>query len=145
MCLIVDANCGSMAFRDPPDDDFKPITDSLFLANAKLIVGGSKLMDEYRRIGSAMRALAILDKAGKVRWQDNKAVDKEQENLTNSGICKSDDEHIVALARLSGVRLICTRDKALHQDLGNKSLIGHPSVSIYQDRSHALLLRKHCK
>lgn len=145
MCLIVDANCASMTFRDRPSEDFLPVIEALFAGNARLVLGGTKLREEYGRIGAALRAVASLDRAGKVIHAPDVKVDMDAAVVAATGECKSDDEHIVALVRVSGARLVCTRDLALHQDLANKNLIPTPRASIYQKASHAPLIRRHCK
>ena len=49
MSLIVDANCASLTFSDPPSDDFKPVLHALYCGNAKLVIGGKKLQEEYKK------------------------------------------------------------------------------------------------
>lgn len=55
---------------------------------------------------------------------------------------KSDDPHILALALVSGVRLLCSRDTALHADFKNPRIL-RPAGSVYQNRRHRHLLRAH--
>lgn len=47
------------------------------------------------------------------------------------GMCQSDDTHIIALAQISGARLLFSNDKALHQDFKNKELINNPRGKVY--------------
>ena len=63
---------------------------------------------------------------------------------------KSDDHHVIALAQLSGARLLYSNDSALHDDFGNKSLIDQPRGRIYSTKEsstfrnvHRHLLRDH--
>jgi len=58
-------------------------------------------------------------------------VDQRVKNLNQLGTCKSDDPHIIALAQISGARLLYTNDKALQKDFKRKELIDSPRWKIY--------------
>jgi hypothetical protein len=62
--------------------------------------------------------------------------------LSDAGELKSDDPHIIALAKVSGARLLCSKDQNLHTDFGNRVFIDKPRGNIYQNQSHAKLLKK---
>ena len=47
------------------------------------------------------------------------------------GAVKSDDPHIIALAQVSGARLLYSNDKSLQQDFKNKDLINNPRGKVY--------------
>ena len=59
------------------------------------------------------------------------------------GKCRSNDPHVIALASVSGCRLIFSKDQDLHEDAKDKSLL-NPSASIYQTVDHGHLLTE-CK
>lgn len=63
----------------------------------------------------------------------------ETTKLKQSGLCKSDDAHILALARISRARILYSYDRALHRDFKNRALI-HPKGQIYQTAAHVSLL-----
>jgi len=58
-------------------------------------------------------------------------------------LCESDDPHVIALAQISGARILCSRDKNLHKDFTNSELVNDPRGRIYQNSSHAQLFRRH--
>lgn len=142
MCLILDANCLHKIFPSA-DNDFLPIFDAITSGKAKVTYGGTKLLEEYKRIDSAWRMIVQLDKAGRARKVDSSAVDAQENSLRGAGQLHSDDPHIIALALISGVRLLCSHDRNLHADFTNPQLL-QPRGSIYQDSSHKNLIRAHC-
>ena len=51
----------------------------------------------------------------------DEAVDSEAETLQSQGVCRSDDEHVLALASVSGARLLFTNDNALQDDFRDQT------------------------
>jgi hypothetical protein len=142
MCLILDANCLHKVFPDV-DAEFIPIYEALMSGNAKLVLGGTKLKNEYALLSKAWRMVVALDKAGRMKKVNDSLVDTKEAELNASGLLKSDDPHVMALAMVSGVRLLCSHDQNLHTDFTNPTLL-HPRGSVYQNSSHKHLIRKHC-
>lgn len=145
MSIIVDANCASDLLSANPSEDFKPVLDAVVSKGARISYGGSKLKREYMALPAVWRFVVALDRAGKARAHPDAAIDALEQALSLSGALKSDDPHIIALAQVSGARLLCSRDKALHQDFLAKELIDKPRGSVYQNSGHAKLLRTHCE
>ena len=136
MCLIVDANLLSLVFSENPNDDFRPIREWLD-SEGKLAVGGHLLV-EYDKITNLLSYILSLSRAGKARIIPSNVVNDEEKLVTNQ--CKSDDPHVIALARVSGARILCSRDKTLHTDFRNSELIDDPRGHIYQNAKHKQLL-----
>lgn len=141
MCLIIDSNVVDLALF-LRHRDFAPIVDALTSGRARLVFGG-KLKREYRKKEKLWRFLVSLEKAGRARPIDDQAVDAETGAVQALGVCVSDDPHIVALARLSGARLLCSLDCDLAIDFKNRRLL-RPRGSVYKEPSHRHLLRRHC-
>ena len=142
--LIVDANCSSDVLGNPTKKEFSPILEALQDGKAKLVWGGKKLVNEYKLNGVAWRALLQLDRAGRAHMANHALVDAEQQFVEQEFELASDDPHILALARVSGARLLCSRDQALHQDFGNRKIINQPRGNVYQNATHKALIRKCC-
>jgi hypothetical protein len=140
MCVIVDANLASAVFGDPTDADFVPVLHWLREGKGSVVYGG-QLAEELRRVESARIFLAALNQAGGARPLKDEEVCVETKRLRKTGQVVSDDPHVIALARLSGARTLCSRDKTLHADFKNKRLIDNPRGAIYQDPSHWKHLR----
>ena len=58
-------------------------------------------------------------------------VDVETDAIRSQGICRSDDEHVLALARVSGARLLFTNDRDLQEDFRNRQIIAGTRGRIY--------------
>lgn len=146
MCMIVDANIAHRTLLEENDPDFGEIHESLFantMPNAKLVYGGH-LTTEYNRSDRLRRIVAQLDRAGRARQIKDDPVNRESVQVENSGLCRSNDFHIIALARIGHVRLLCSLDQALHTDFTNHLLLSKPRGKVYQNRTHAALLRRFC-
>lgn len=129
MCAILDANVAHQTFgrgRLPAGVAFRKWIDS---GKGKLVVGG-KLRQELCDAGcEEWLQGAIL--AGDAKSIDDEKVDTEAETLEDQGLCRSDDPHVIALARLGGARLLYSNDKKLHRDFKDKNLIDSPQGKIY--------------
>ncbi len=61
----------------------------------------------------------------------DEAVDDHATGLRKEGVCKSNDVHVLALALVSGARLLYTNDAALKDDFGNPEIVARPRGKIY--------------
>ena len=143
MCLIVDINVAHRILLVEVDEQYGHVRKCLDRNLARIVYGG-ELNREYQRSESIRRIIVAYDRAGKARKIDDKLVDNETEVIQELALCRSNDVHIIALARVANVRLLCSADQALHEDFRNKALIDKPRGSVYQDESHKHLLRQHC-
>ena len=138
MCLIIDANVAS-ALQPEPSDDAKPVIDSIVKRKLTLVIGGKNTM-ELSQNGSIRRWLRGLLRANVARRVPDPDIEREERILREHGQYKSNDVHVLALARASGARLLFSRDKALAQDFKNRACL-KPSGSVYKERSHVRLLQ----
>src|SRR5438093_7796415 len=116
MCIIVDTNVAAEFFRRVPA--YEPVWVALVAHRTRLVRGG-KLAGELVANAEIARIIAELDRQGLMWVEDNVKVDRATDKVRNRGLCQSDDYHIIALALVSGSRLLCTRDKALMTDFTN--------------------------
>lgn len=96
--------------------------DWLENGKGKLAIGG-RLRYE---LGQSERFQVLLDlllQAGSAVDIPDREVDTATETLQSQGICKSDDEHVLALAKVSGARLLFTNDRELQKDFKNREII----------------------
>ena len=68
---------------------------------------------------------------GRVRRVRNEEIETRQKRLERSGSLRSDDPHVIALAQVSGARLLYTKDEDLRQDFKNKEILDNPRGKIY--------------
>lgn len=141
MCIVIDTNMASLIFGKPKDADSIPVINWLTdpQKNGCLVFGG-KLSKELDRVNNAKRFLKALNAKGRAIMVPKETVDAEEQVVLNKGYCRSDDPHVIALARLSGARTLCSKDNNLHCDFKNLHLISKPKGKIYQDASHSHLL-----
>jgi len=144
MCLIIDANCAVETLCSDPSKAFAPVHEAIIKKNAVMVMGGTKLRNEYKKLASVWRFIIALDRAGKAVAYSDAAVDALQKELENSGLLQSDDPHIIALAKVSGARLLCSKDQNLHKDFRSQKLISLPRGQIYQNTAHKPLINKFC-
>lgn len=139
MCMIVDVNSAA----DLCQPQLSPEADAVIKwveTRGGQIVHGGQLTDELSRNGRVRRWLRTLGQAGRARQLPAEDVTKEAQRVQELGECVSDDFHIVALARISGARLLFSRDQPLHADFTNRALIDQPRGKVYQGINHRHLL-----
>jgi len=146
MCLIVDINIAEAVLLKANHPDYCTLHRNLFGKKAPLVrlVYGGKLLDEYRANRDILHVIHVLDQAGRARAVAGDLIEAECKALKKLDVCTSDDVHILALARAGRVRLVCTHDRALRADVGNKEILDNPRGKVYSKTSHTHLLRKFC-
>ena len=105
---------------------------------------------EHRTALAETRARELLQQltvAGRAFTVDDAQVDATTEVVRPQ--CRSNDPHVVALAQVSGARLLYSNDTTLHQDFGDPQLINAPRGSVFStnrsdrfSRHHRRLLRR---
>ncbi len=148
MCAIVDANVAHEVFATSPQPAGEKFFNWLNEGTGRLVAGG-KLLEELEASSKNFRAWAsVAVGAGKLRIVNKNAVDTETNHIQSHGACESDDPHVIALAQVSGARLLYSNDRALQQDFKDKRLIDEPRGKVYStsgggsfQRSHDRLLK----
>lgn len=142
MCLILDADIVHKVFPTPRVE-FDPIHQALMGGRARCVYGGG-LTREYRQMASFRRLLLRLDQQGIAQQFDDSKVDSEESKLRARGICQSNDVHILALAIVSKVRLLCSEDEALGEDFTNAAILSKPRGKVYKRAEHSHLITERC-
>ncbi len=142
MCLIVDNNVAAIVFVGS-GNNYKNVLPNLLSGKAKLVYGG-KLLDELEGNGKVAGILRMLDQAGRTEKIARNRIDSEILNVKKMKY-ESDDEHVLALARVSKARILCSEDKALREDFKNKIIIDNPRGVIYSSSRNDSLFVKYCK
>lgn len=141
MCLIIDANSAASLFNQNQHPDAVPVFRWLEQGPGRLVYGG-KLTDELSNNTKVGRWLLSLLRAGRATQIPSALIDVQIKAVQATGQCKSNDQHILGLARASGARLLFSRDQDLHADFTNRHLINTPRGSVYQKAGHQHLFRK---
>lgn len=131
MCAIVDANVASEVFGSSPQPAGEKFFVWLNKGSARLVVGG-KLLEELEVASPGFRdwASQVL-RSGKMRIVNKSKVSARTERIEHESRHKSNDAHVLALAQVSGARLLYTNDEDLQKDFRNRSLIDNPPGKIY--------------
>mgnify|MGYP002869074523 FL=1 len=106
--------------------------------DGKIVIGG-KLLKELNKVRVAAHFIKTLSQAGRAVIVPSLLLNKEILDIDSQ--CKSNDCHIIALARISGARILCSLDKTLHKDFRNLRLVFNPKGHIYQKARHSKLLK----
>ena len=129
MGAIIDRNVAPQVFGPDRTEAGKKFFDWINTGAGRLVVGG-KLVEELASTkAKEWVRQAILSK--RVKMPDQAKIDVLITKLQDKGGFKSDDPHIVALAQVSGARLLYSNDKDLQQDFKNKKLIDRPRGKVY--------------
>ena len=133
MCMIVDANVLGMFLLQPKNRDTAPIHEWLQRGWGSIVCsnGGRFDTDIVPRNRERLAGLVRTGRARLAPWE------RVAPHESEFGSIRSDDPHILALARAAGVRLLYTRDYGLRGDFRDETLIGG---AIYRDRRDAGLL-----
>ncbi|WP_135502678.1 hypothetical protein [Roseovarius aestuariivivens] len=118
MPIIVDANRSS-DFAPPQSEHAKEILHRISTNRMRICLGG-KLTKELlkTKISSLIQEWIRAGRAHRVK--DDEIEERSKQLL---GKIDSDDEHIVALAQLTGCRLLFSDDQALIRDFKNTQLV----------------------
>jgi hypothetical protein len=139
MCLIVDANTGSDIANSSLDAI--PIIEWLENGSGTIAIGGhlSTELSQHQRL---WRKLAEYTRSGACKVYPAIKIEEQYLQIKRQQIT-SNDIHILALARVSGCRLLFSRDQALSEDFRNRRIIpkrNGQAGRIYRDkRDHSLL------
>ena len=134
MCAIIDANVAHEVFGSNRPEAGQKFFEWVTTGIGRLVVGG-KLLEELDKSSNGFRAVGQqLLFAGRMKIVDEGIVNAKTDQLLNEGLCGSDDQHIIALAQVSGARLLYTDDGDLQKDFKDRRLIDDPQGKIYPAR-----------
>ena len=142
MCAILDANVTSEVFGREKSPAGQRFRDWLESGQSFLVMGG-KLADELTHDHRFRTWSHPAIQYGRLRLVDSAEVEKRTVELRSSNACISDDEHVIALAQLSGARLLFTNESGLHHDFKSKQLIDGPRGKVYSTKDTKELTRAH--
>lgn len=137
-CLIVDTN--KLRWFTDTDEEISQIVMSLLKKQrGKLYIGG----DLTREYPPSLRPwLAEGIRAGWIVNIPDDKVDQETACLSDRHVLKSNDHHVVALARVSGARVLVSCDGDLRDDFRDRNLISRPPGKLLPFNSDQAQVRK---
>ncbi|MDD9819375.1 MAG: type II toxin-antitoxin system VapC family toxin [Nitrospira sp.] len=155
MCAILDANVVHMVFGSSSSTEGKRFLKWLDSRKGRLVIGG-KAKDELYQNGDfeqwardesrAGRLVAYDRESKRMRFAsvveyDDTEIEAETLKIEEQKLpFESNDLHIIALARVSGARLLYSRDGKLQKDFKNEHLVHSPRGKVYSKEAHQHLL-----
>ena len=131
MCAIVDANVANDVFGPGPCPSGEKFLYWIKKGSGRLVVGG-ELLEELESNSPGFRKWAAMAvNSAKMRIVNRGRVDARSEELRDGQTLKSDDPHVIALAQLSGARLLYTNDEDLQEDFRNRHLVNYQEGKVY--------------
>ena len=137
--MIIDADVAAEVFALPVHEDYAPLWKWIHHKDGRIVYGGRNFT-ELAKLNNVRRRLKTLWDAGLALAEDDRKVDKEEKAVIRKSQCRSNDTHVIALARVSGARVLCTDDQALQTDFKDRDLVPAPKGKIYKKASHAAVL-----
>ncbi len=134
MCMILDINMWPDFFNKTIA--MQPVHKWLEKKNGKLVYSNHELFQKEL----TQNQRTVLEKyyqSGKARLVPKKQVEQIITDLKENNTFKSNDIHILGLAKANRVKVLCTKDKDLHYDF--KHIL---AGSVYQNTKHQHLLTK---
>ena len=130
MCAIVDANVARDVFQPGGTEAGKKFFEWLNGKEGSLVVGGRARIELFQ-LGAVQKWAQQAQLSGKVKIEDEVRVDQRTAELEDEGNMSSDDPHVIALAQISGARLLYSNDRDLQEDFKCKELIDNPRGKVY--------------
>ena len=141
MCIIVDANRLGAFLSDPVNEDAAPVRRWLERRGGRLVysTGGAFEQEVERHV---RKKLLDYVRAGRASLIPAEQYADDEHALRDHPDLRSDDPHVLALARSTGVRLLYTADDALIADFKNKKFVDGPRGKVYSRAANAGLLTR---
>lgn len=148
MCMIVDTSRMSDFLTEPKTPDAEPIHRWLQRGWGTLAFSmGAKFASELEeRYPKAKTLLLRYWRDGQARGFPDEEVEGEAHRLESEGFLRSNDSHVLALARVSGARLLYCGDRALMADFKDERVLRKPRGRVYSGaKNKRLLTRDACR
>lgn len=146
MCVLVDINCLPQFFDINHGDhaDFAPLNKWVFGKDGFLVYGGKKYKSELKRCRRYLKIILELQRSGRVCELPENLVDCEERRITKiHSSASANDQHLVAIAIVAKLRVVCTLDGGAKQLLRMRVLypksVRRPSI--YCRKRHSNLLK----
>ena len=139
MCVIVDTNTFHK-FKNPDDEDMEPVWTWLEKRDGKIAYSDIEKLEEEWDNGGMQNLRNRLRQRGKLKIVSPQDVEEKADEL--KGEIASNDEHIIALALIAGVKVLISYregDRDLFDDFKDKNLAGG---RVYTRKAHAQRMLK---
>lgn len=141
MCAVLDNDVVHEVFGDrrtPAGQAFFNWIDS----GGGRLIGGGKLLKELAGNESFRSWWQAAVFSGLATRVSDAPVEAEAVRLADLKACRSNDEHVVALALVGGARLLYSNDGKLQRDFKNRHLLDRPPGKVYSTRRSGAFTRR---
>lgn len=138
MCVILDTNTFGK-FKNSADEDMKPVWRWLNNRNGKIVYANTKKFEDEWERGGMSHLRDQMMRAGQLKLVSEDVQEKADEL---KGRIASNDEHIIALALITDVKVLISYregDRNLFTDFKNRELVGG---RVYTRKAHAQRMLK---
>ena len=142
MCAIVDASVLRDVFGPDRPEAGKKFYSWITQGSGRLVIGG-KVTQEFYKMDAAKIWAEEAMRAGKLKIEDDTQMANKTKALKTTNDCKSNDLHVIALAQISGARLLYAKDKDLENDF--KRMLRKPNGKIYKTPKNGEFNKSHKK
>lgn len=142
MCIIIDSNAFHEGFAGRAEAG-KKVFEWLADGKGMMAIGGKLLKEIAGNSPNAARWIREGIGSNTVIAANDSEVNDAAKRLDREGVCKSNDAHVIALAQVSGARLLYSNDGTLHQDFKNRELLNSPRGKVYSTLKNKRFLRSH--
>ena len=140
MCVIIDMNVWPAFCADPAAAALSEVDRWLTSGKGRVVYGGTKYGEELAQVAAAVQLLFGYAQAGTAKKYPDGPIDTDAARLEKDAETESNDHHILALARASGARILCTGDRALMSDFTNRRLVPTPRGRVFPGDGHRFRL-----
>ncbi len=130
MCVILDASVVGEVFGSKRTEAAQKFFDWIHTGKGHLVIGG-KVLEELDKNSKFRNWRQQATLSGRITEANENEVNARTEKLKKENSCKSNDQHVIALAQVSGARLLYSNDGRLMDDFKDKRLIDQPRGKIY--------------
>ena len=134
MCAIVDANVAHEVFGSNPSPAGDGFFKWIMRGRGRLVAGGEALEELERSSGDFRQWASQAVQAGTMTIVNESELETRTSQVEANREHISDDLHVLALAQVSGARLLYSNDAALQGDFRNRRLIDNPRGTVYSTR-----------
>ena len=131
MCAIIDANVVGEVFGDERPEAGEEFFRWINTGQGVLVVGGKLFLELTRASAKFNRWAQAALLTGRMIRQDANEVNARERQISSDRQHASNDPHVLALAQVSGARLLYTNDQDLQQDFKDRRLVNQPRGKIY--------------
>ncbi len=121
MCAIVDTDRWHQVF--PTSGGAPDPLRAWLQRRAGFLALGGKLLREITGHSQRQKLVQALIASGQIRHYSSQTIREEERRVRQQNRCRSNDTHVIALALVSGARLLYSGDHDLREDFKDRRIL----------------------